>query len=649
MKNISISLILIFLLCSCNRPPRDVRMILNAAGDNRPELEKVIDHYKASGDKDKLKASYFLIGNMDNKFTIDCEEVRKYDPIFAIFDSLQKINMRTSNISPYIRAKWDSLVKANGTPSFQNAKIIPDYLIIKADYLIENIDFSFKLREESKWGKKLSFEQFCESILAYRFRHEPLENWRSEFYEKYKSLIESVNADSIIQLGREIQKNLFSILSFNRVFLSYPFDIPLDKMKTHRYGACPHNAIFTGMVMRSVGLPIAIDYTPLWANSNSNHKWNALFLENGNIIPFNGDNKIFGYVQFKKIAKIYRETFANQNNEMPENNQDVPLALLDNYRIDVTQEYTKTYNIRIPLKYSFTSKKKYAILCTFNNRDWVSQDWGKIEKEQACFKNMGSGVVYLAMYYDGGSIYPASNPFILREEGNIDLVVPLKGKTQDMLLLRKFHNINKPYFDDMINGYFQGANKADFSDSVKLFTVTAIPEKIETAEINNPLKFRYVRYKSPPSKKGNVAELEFYGGRKSSDTLLLHGNVIGFPEKPPTIGTSYRNAFDDNLETYFGGVAKGISWAGIDLGVSKRITKIRYCPRSDTNFILVGDTYELCYWENGEWVSMGEQVAKDQFLVYKNVPAGALYILHNLTRGKEERIFTYEEGKQVFW
>lgn len=46
---------------------------------------------------------------------------------------------------------------------------------------------------------------------------------------------------------------------------------------------------------------------------------------------------------------------------------------------------------------------------------------------------------------------------------------------------------------------------------------------------------------------------------------------------------------------------------------------------------------------------MGEQVAKDQFILYNNVPTGGLFILHNLTRGKEERIFKYENGKQVWW
>lgn len=36
-------------------------------------------------------------------------------------------------------------------------------------------------------------------------------------------------------------------------------------------------------------------------------------------------------------------------------------------------------------------------------------------------------------------------------------------------------------------------------------------------------------------------------------------------------------------------------------------------------------------------------------LKYDNVPAQALFRLHNRTKGSEERIFTYEDGKQIWW
>lgn len=651
MKAIMIPCILVIFLYSCNLPPKNVRIILNAAGNNRIELEKVIKHYKASGDKEKLKAAYFLIGNMDDKYALDGEAVRRYDPIFDVFDSLSRKNLPVPQNSPPVNAKWDSLVKLYGAPSIQNAEVFPDYINIKSDYLIENIDLAFKLRDESPWSKRISFEQFCNFVLPYRFRHEPLENWRPDFYEKYKVFRDSVNVDSVIQLTSIVHKHLVPILKYNEIFREYPFDIPLTKMKTIRYQGCPNTAVYTGMAMRSLGLPVTIDYAPLWGNHNNGHVWNALLLPDEKIIWFQGDGSRFPWVFFRKIAKIYRESFASQNIEVPENSLDVPRSLLNNHLIDVTNEYTKTYDIRIPLKYPYKSKKKYAIICTFNHKNWIPQDWGRIEKKQACFNKMGSGIAYIAMYFDNDNLYPASDPFILGLDGKVTHLVPSEIETQSMLLFRKFpcYDWIQLYFTNMVNGRFQGANNADFSDSITIFTVVNPPNKIETASITNPLKFRYVRYKAPLTSTGDIVELEFFGGTKSTDSLKLTGKIIGFPEIPLSQGTPYQNAFDGKLETYFGRITKGYSWAGLDLGTPKRITKIKYCPRSDTNFILVGDTYELCYWKNGEWVSMGEQVAKDQFLYYKNVPCGGLYILHNLSRGKEERIFTYENELQVWW
>ena len=65
----------------------------------------------------------------------------------------------------------------------------------------------------------------------------------------------------------------------------------------------------------------------------------------------------------------------------------------------------------------------------------------------------------------------------------------------------------------MVGGVFQGANQADFSDAVTLFTVAAQPATgvFTSASIANTTAFRYVRYLSPNGGWGNVAELQFYG------------------------------------------------------------------------------------------------------------------------------------------
>jgi hypothetical protein len=260
---------------------------------------------------------------------------------------------------------------------------------------------------------------------------------------------------------------------------------------------------------------------------------------------------------------------------------------------------------------------------------------------------MGRNLLYMVMYYYQGDYYPASRPFILREDGSIQYLSGPSG-SQSMELLRKYPCFPRTllYMSAMVGGRFQGANKKDFSDSVNLFTVKDTPTKLETALINNPGRFRYVRFIASHGVRSNIAELLFFGNNNSQ----LHGSIIGFPEvSQEESGTGLQNLFDGQLETYFSGISNGVCWAGLDLGKPQRLTRIRYCPRSDANFIQEGDSYKLDYWNGEKWSSAGTQVATAPLLHFPDVPANTVYILHNLSKGHEERIFTYENGKQVWW
>jgi hypothetical protein len=46
---------------------------------------------------------------------------------------------------------------------------------------------------------------------------------------------------------------------------------------------------------------------------------------------------------------------------------------------------------------------------------------------------------------------------------------------------------------------------------------------------------------------------------------------------------------------------------------------------------------------------MGKQTATDIELSFTGVPDNALLWLRCLTRGIEERIFTYKDGEQIWW
>lgn len=93
------------------------------------------------------------------------------------------------------------------------------------------------------------------------------------------------------------------------------------------------------------------------------------------------------------------------------------------------------------------------------------------------------------------------------------------------------------YASRMNGGKFQGSNTADFSSGVvDLLTITSTPAtEWICAAITNQSAFKYVRYLSPASSNGNVAEIEIYGvkvanqGPTVSITSPLDPKVIFLP------------------------------------------------------------------------------------------------------------------------
>ncbi|MEW5995314.1 MAG: transglutaminase domain-containing protein, partial [Candidatus Zixiibacteriota bacterium] len=61
-----------------------------------------------------------------------------------------------------------------------------------------------------------------------------------------------------------------------------------------------------------------------------------------------------------------------------------------------------------------------------------------------------------------------------------------------------------------------------------------------------------------------------------------------------------------------------------------------------------GQEYELFYWSDG-WQLHATVTAGAEPLVVPDLPSGGLYWLVAKGSNKEERIFTVEDGAQIFW
>jgi hypothetical protein len=153
--------------------------------------------------------------------------------------------------------------------------------------------------------------------------------------------------------------------------------------------------------------------------------------------------------------------------------------------------------------------------------------------------------------------------------------------------------------------------------------------------------------------KSSILEHIFsYNNKKNVHQAIISNTQTSKKDSKPRVlpDTCYVNAFDGDPLTSFCRFGLEYSWVGLEFKKTVRVNKIIYLPRNDDNCIRDGELYELFYWDN-KWISLGQQTGSNKTyrLTYHNVPTNALLLLHDLTKGTEERIFTYEKGEQVWW
>lgn len=550
-----------------------------------------------------------------------------YDSIFSVYDS---------KLSDYVE--------------------VEDYKTISSQYLINNIDSAF-IAWEKPFAKHLDFNQFCEYLLPYKIGDDKIEPWRTYLSKQYVPLITNLELKEIYSMtSNDVCDKLKSSINAKGIHWPYPIpDLPPSILTQLTRAPCVDLSRLIAYAGRSIGIPIAIDYIPQWANRSSNHAWNALIDTNGKTLSFGAKDevKLGQHLQgrrWERVSKVYRMTYAKQHERLASicGQDEIPDNFSSPFIRDVSKEYFKGVDLKIDVKTEISLKQNYAYLSTFNDQDWIPVAWSKINNKKATFKNINTRVVYLPGYFINGSTTPVDYPYLVLDSVHTLKLKPNFTKTQTLVVKRKYNIAKTEFFGErMKGGKFQVANKADFSDSVNVFKINEVPEICyNTVDVNNTNKYKYFRYCAPAGSNGEVAEIEVY---EAKQVEKLSGKIIGYLRVENNI-VKFSKLFDGDVLSYYQNNKEKSIWIGLEFDEPKQLSKISYLPRNDDNFIRDGELYELFYWDN-KWVSLGSQTGsiKTQSLTYTNVPTNALFLLRNLTKGREERIFTYENGKQVWW
>jgi hypothetical protein len=655
-------ILLIFTLISCNKYPDPVLEALSQMNkENRSKFEKVIAHYSSPGDSLKLKACYFLIENMTGKGYYDGKQLRDYNVIFDILaDKPADYRENLPWYSGELVVLFDSLNSVYGRLDKRNLHFVKDEDAFTAGSFIQYIEEAFRAWNEPWSRKHVSFHDFCHYVLPYRNFNEPLEPWRTMFREKFKWIHDSVSGEEdLIEIARLLNRD--SELKYSNGFGNYIVPISPGNLLKARYGACADNSNYKAMIMRAFGIPVAIDFLPRYGNDHNSHYWNSVMDRNGNFVSFEEAlNDINAFVAYKyRIAKVYRKTFS-KNSEFEKITEElkggVPPFLQDPYFIDVTKQYVAVTDVKLVLN-NIPEGTEYVYVAVFDDAAWDPIACaGIVNGEYAVFRDLGREIMYLPVYFTEGKVIPASLPFRISKKGYIRYIEPGKKETR-VILLRKYHMHRRKinWLKCLENGRFEGAGKADFSDAVTLARIEKTPgEHAEELIPASGKSFRFLRFVFSPEESeltydgdgASIAETEFY----NHDGQKIEGTPFGSP------GRKYNPyepglCFDGDPLTFFEDARYGEAekYAGIALNRLQQVGRIRFVPRNDLNSIQPDNEYELFYWDNHRFVSLGKKVAADTMVVYDHVPEGAILWLRNLTAGKEERIFTWENGRQVWW
>lgn len=669
MHNGKFILCLVLLFLAACRPEKPLERALFLAGDNRQELEQVLEHFKS--DSLKYKAACFLIENMPGAFAMDKEVVSACQPFYQMYDSLSHTYDydSLSMYDLYGRGKeWgrqiDSLWSAYSMRGSVNRKREPcmDIRHMTASRLIAEIEQAFRAWQENVYTRNYSFETFCDYILPYRQENGLLvDSARQVFYGRHRGRFSVLSGRGMVAEADSLLREYSFIghSGFHATGIPIWDVATLEKL---RHGLCTHKCWHNVLLFSSLGMAAATDMVPAWANRGSSHSWSVL-IEEGDIHPFNPfwEQDLWQYKELYnnvgyhtywgrfRLPKVFRKTYRYYKEGPLADGvplEDIPETFRSLRKKDVSHQYFDTVNVRVKL-HSVPPATEYAYLCVWNYNDWVPVHWGRISGEVALFEGMGKDILYLPMYCKDGKMVAAADPVWVREDGEVRT---LRAKeSREVMVTTQYTGVIAYPLNRYNNGIITGTvlrggeTYGKWGDTLCVF-----PERIELnsrrLQVRSGDSVRYVRM-SLPSRGMALGSLKFYKKTASGKELLK--GVRWLTELP----LSYKEESADRVLDAYASTGYRMDLdtkhADLDLGECCQLAEVSFCPYLDVEY-QEGETYELCRWQ-GDWQVVARREGGKPFC-FEDVPQGALWLIRPMSRKdrKHVRPFVYQEG-EVYW
>ena len=602
------------------------------------DSKEVFSYFKKQKDREKYLAAKFLIDNMHGHLCMQGDYISCYSDLRRVL----------SNTSLSISALQDSILFFENKWS-KAFNVFPVEKVITSEYLIHDIEEAFTQWKKGEWSRHLDFGHFCEYILPFTCSdYQPIFSWRDSLKSfAYGSI---GNLSECYDYKNDPRSAIASVNSFlkqmvmkqRKAFRAHEVPIfdPELFVKFPNAASCSENAEIVTLILRSKGLPVAIDYTPQWPDREGGHEWCALWSVHGKTEQFNPFTSNPGYTSFQhqRISKVFRKTYAENKcfSAKLKRHPELIETTGTSFFVDVTKEYTNPKTISVKINRVFLNKQVY--LAVFDNEKWRPIWYGKAVGRRARFKDVGSDVMYIAMtYHNKTGFTPISCPFHLDRLGRVSYVEPKISEKCNYRIKRKFPMHQHVFLVSTLrNGIIEASNDKQKWDTIKM--LPKWPLTSGCFDISSNEEYRYWRFTTKDKRVSDMAEIFFY----SSDIKkpIINYSVID-------AHNGYEKLFDGDLLSYYS--ARGHDYYGsVDFGYPLRISRIEYVLRGDGNAIMPGDDYEVSWWNRTKWEVLLKDRAQNVWLDVDNAPKDALFFIRDLSSGSENRIFQYVNN-EIIW
>lgn len=497
MMGISLMLSFSFMRCKDNDTSslldrNKLKIALKYADTNSLQLREVINHYsKNDYDSLKLRAAAYLIENMIGKgyYKLEKHTLNGKKVNFEVFDkTFLNIPGGIDSINALKKKYEDST--GCGEILYGNPQFVEDIKTITAQYLIENIDYAF-LAWEKPWAKKLSFDEFKELILPYRFGSEPLQNWRKKMYRDGNWIYKETT--DRLKMASYLNDSLHKIYKWygNEKISYYPGFLTVDQLNVTQCGRCDDLNMLVAYWLRSIGVPTASEFTPYWGNSNmGGHSWISVLDTTSKFVPMNAifNNPVRDSLPFggAKIAKAYRCKY-KLNEDFYATSQ------VKKSFYDITSEYLPVTDYTILLDTSYGNNLSIGVLNGFYWQPLSSEYI--IRGDSITFKNLVKDVLYApVVVLENGLTRTLDYPFFFRNTGEpVKLTEDVKNPSYAKIDISQcINNIHQKYCKVV----FWDSDKQNWQEVGNLVFISDNPSGLRKKKLHKIIDFGSVPSKS---------------------------------------------------------------------------------------------------------------------------------------------------------